>query len=143
VTQINRSALLAYPVEQIYSLVNDIAMYPQYLDGCVGAKIISQDESTMVARLDLSKKGIRQSFTTRNVMVDGSHIKMQLVDGPFKRFSGEWVFTPLSDKACKVSLTLEFELTSMAMKMAAGKLFSKVSANLVDALSKRAKEIYG
>ena len=76
-------------------------------------------------------------------MVDGSHIKMQLVDGPFKRFSGEWLFTPLSDTACKVSLTLEFELTSMAMKMAAGRLFSKVSANLVDALSKRAKEIYG
>ena len=67
-TQINRSALLAYPVEQIYDLVNDIAMYPQYLDGCVGARIISQDESTMVARLDLSKKGIRQSFTTRNVI---------------------------------------------------------------------------
>ena len=142
-TQINRSALLAFPVGQMYDLVNDIAMYPRYLDGCVGAKIVSQDESTMVARLDLSKKGIRQSFTTRNIMVDGSHIKMHLVDGPFKEFSGEWVFTPLSDKACKVSLTLEFELTSMAMKVAAGKLFSKVSASLVDALGKRAKEIYG
>ncbi|MFB1036857.1 MAG: type II toxin-antitoxin system RatA family toxin, partial [Sinobacterium sp.] len=35
-TQISRSALLAYPVEKMYELVNDIAMYPQYLDGCVG-----------------------------------------------------------------------------------------------------------
>ncbi len=142
-TQIQRSALLPYSVQDMFTLVNDVAQYPIYLDGCVGAEVLSAEGDMMIARLDLSKKGIQQSFTTRNHLEIDQRIHMELVDGPFKRFSGEWLFTALSDSACKVSLTLEFELTSMAMKMAAGKLFNKVSSNLVDALSKRAKHVYG
>ncbi len=142
-TQINRSALLPHPVKQIYDLVNDVETYPLYLDGCVGAQVISQDESFMEASLDIAKGGIRQSFTTRNTLVDSTHIKMSLVNGPFKRFSGEWLFTPLGDSACKVSLHLEFELTGVAINVAAGKLFSVVGSNLVDAVCKRANELYG
>ena len=38
-TVIERSALLAHPVEQVFDLVADIERYPEFLKGCVGADI--------------------------------------------------------------------------------------------------------
>lgn len=89
---IQRTALLPYTARDMYLLVNDIAAYPSYMDGCVGAEVLARDEGEMVARLDLAKAGVRQSFTTRNQLVP---------------------------------------------------LFQSVGGNLVDALCKRAKQIYG
>ena len=61
---IRRSALLPYSAELIYQLINDVEAYPQYMDGCVGAEVLLADESMMEARLDLSRAGIKMSFST-------------------------------------------------------------------------------
>ena len=82
-TSINRSALLPYRARQLFDLVNDIESYPRYMDGCVGAQVLNREEGLVEARLDLSKGGVSQSFTTRNRMVDAQHISLELVEGPF------------------------------------------------------------
>lgn len=140
-TTINRSALLPFSAERVYGLINDIEAYPQYMDGCVGAEILFQSESMMEARLDLSKKGVKYSFTTQNQLEAPVLVKMQLVDGPFSRFQGEWRIKPLSDKACKVSLTLEFTLAGKVLGLAAKALFNPMADNLVDALVRRAGDV--
>ena len=53
-TSINRSALLPYRAQQLFDLVNDIEAYPRYMDGCVGAQVLSREEGLVEARLDLS-----------------------------------------------------------------------------------------
>jgi ribosome-associated toxin RatA of RatAB toxin-antitoxin module len=142
-TTINRSALVMYPAAKMYALVNDVAAYPKYMDGCAGAEVLEHSELEMVARLDLKKGGIAHSFTTRN-RLDAPHaIVMQLESGPFKRFEGEWAFKPLSEAACKVSLLLEFEGRGLATSIATSGLFSKVANNMVDAICKRAEVVYG
>ena len=97
----------------------------------------------MVAKLDLKKGFLRQSFTTRNVLYEPERISMTLDKGPFQKFSGEWSFTALDKTACKVSLGLEFEFNSISVSLASGQLFTSVANSLVDALSSRAKEVYG
>ena len=87
-TTINRSALLPYSAQQLFELVSDVEAYPQYMDGCVGAQLLHRQENTFEARLDLAKGGIRQSFTTRNHLVEGESMRLELVDGPFERFTG-------------------------------------------------------
>jgi ribosome-associated toxin RatA of RatAB toxin-antitoxin module len=140
---IERSALLPYPADQIYQLINDIEAYPQFMKGCVGAEILSRDENCIEARLDLQKAGIKQSFTTRNRMKPPSVIDMELVDGPFSDFSGQWQVLALNDVACKVTVTLSFALSNRVVAATAGALFNPVADNLVDALVKRANELYG
>jgi ribosome-associated toxin RatA of RatAB toxin-antitoxin module len=63
---INRSALLPYPAQAMYDLVNDIEAYPKYMEGCVGATILRRDTDVIEARLDLARGAIRYSFSTRN-----------------------------------------------------------------------------
>lgn len=142
-TSINRSALLPYKPKQLFDLVNDIEAYPSYMDGCVGAEVMFRNNEMVEARLDLSKGGVSHSFSTRNRMVDAEHIKLELIEGPFDRFEGIWEFQPLGDSACKVSLSLNFNVNNAVLGAAVGKLFDRVTANLVDAVEKRAKELYG
>ncbi|MGK0442236.1 MAG: ribosome-associated toxin RatA of RatAB toxin-antitoxin module [Pseudohongiellaceae bacterium] len=142
-TAIERSALLPYTAEQMYCLINDVEAYPQYLDGCVGAQLISSSEFQMEARLDLAKAGLSYSFTTRNTLTPNSKVTMELVDGPFTQFKGEWQLQALSKDACKLNLQLEFELKGKIISLAAKKLFEPMANNLVDAMVKRAKKTYG
>ena len=142
-TVIQRSALLPFQARDVYELVNDVAAYPSYMEGCVGAQVLRREEGFVEARLDLSKGGVSQSFTTRNRMVDAEHISLELVEGPFEQFEGRWEFTPLGDAACKVSLGLAFRVNNAVLGAAASKLFDSVTNNLVAAVEKRAKELYG
>ncbi|HOY22266.1 MAG TPA: type II toxin-antitoxin system RatA family toxin [Cellvibrio sp.] len=139
---VNRSALVNYSAQQMFDLVNDIEAYPQYMDGCVGAKILKREGEWLEARLELSKAGISQSFVTRNQLRAPESMSMTLVDGPFKYLKGCWHFTALNETACKVSFDLEFELQSKLLGMAVGKLFESVAGKQVDALCERAAQVY-
>ena len=141
-TSIHRSALLPYSDRQIYTLVNDVAAYPQYMDGCVGAEVLRTDERHMEARLDLARGGISQSFTTLNELTPFESIRLNLKDGPFENFSGVWQFKALAADACKVSLDMDFKLRGGFLGSAAAGLLDRVTGNLVDAVVRRASEVY-
>lgn len=140
-TTINRSVLLPYAIEDVYRLINEVETYPQYMDGCVGAEILNQSETTMEARLDLAKAGINHSLTTRNSLDHPTSVKMSLVDGPFSFFSGEWQLQCLNESACKVTLNLEFSIENRVLGLAAKTLFNPMADNLVDAVVRRAKQV--
>ena len=142
-TKIERSALVMYSAEQMFDLVNDVGSYPQFLPGCRGAEILHRDEDTLEARLDLSRAGISQSFVTRNRLQRPERMELVLVDGPFSEFRGCWTFTPLAEHACKVMFTLEFRAQNRLLGAAAGKLFSGIANQMVDAMCERARQIYG
>ncbi len=145
-TDINRSALLPYAADSVFTLINDVSAYPQYMDGCVGTEILAEGEDQqgefMEARLDLSKAGLRHSLTTYNRLQRPVSVEMTLVDGPFDDFSGIWTVQPLSDSACKVSLALRFTITNKVLSMAVKTLFNPMADNLVDAVVKRAHELH-
>lgn len=142
-TVISRSALLPYTVQQMFDLVNDIEAYPSYMQGCVGAEVLSRSDEHIEARLILSQGRLRQSFTTRNKLIAPSQIEMSLVEGPFSQFEGIWRFKCLQGEACKVSLDLKFTLANKIVGLAAARLFESVSSRLVDEVSLRAKHTFG
>ncbi len=143
VTRIAKTALLPYAAEQLFDLVNDIAAYPQYMEGCVAATVLSATPEQVEARLELSRGGITQSFATRNRLQRPEVIEMALLEGPFTALSGRWQFLVLGEEACKVSLDLRFELDGKLASIAAGRLFESVASNLVDALCRRAHTVLG
>lgn len=140
--QIQRSALVPYSAMQMYNLVNDVARYPEFLPWCAGSEVLEVSPELMVARLDLVKGLVKQSFTTRNILRVGEQIELNLQDGPFSRLQGLWQFSPLADDACKINMQLEFELTSKIASFALGKVFHEAVNQLVDAFCQRANKVY-
>ncbi|MGW8247228.1 MAG: type II toxin-antitoxin system RatA family toxin [Acidiferrobacterales bacterium] len=141
-TQINRSAIVAYSAEEMYRLVADIESYPEFLPWCGGTKILSKDNDELRASIDIAYKGVNKSFTTVNREIEGRRIEMSLVEGPFTKLHGIWEFTELDSDASKVSLNLEFEFSNRLIAMTVGKVFSSIADTLVDAFCQRAEQVY-
>ena len=97
----------------------------------------------MVASVGVAKGGIGQHFVTRNVLVPGKSIEMNLQEGPFTQLHGVWVFKALTDKACKISLDLSFDYSGPLVKATLGPLFNQAANTLVDAFCQRAKQMHG
>lgn len=142
-TQVKRSALVLHTAEQMFDLVNDVRQYPQFLPWCSATEVGAESDQVLEATLYLAKGGLKYSFTTRNQLDRPRQMDIALVEGPFSSLHGIWVFTPLSDEACKVELTMEFEFQGKLTGMAMSKVFSSVATTLVDAFVTRADEVYG
>jgi ribosome-associated toxin RatA of RatAB toxin-antitoxin module len=131
-----------YSCEQMYKLVDDIELYPQFIPNCADSKRVQINENTVEGSLLISSVGISKWFTTQNELTENKEIKMQLLNGPFKHLTGVWKFTELDQFACKVELDLEFEFSSKMIELAFGGIFNNLVANMVSAFTQRAKKVY-
>ncbi len=142
-TEISKTTVVPYTSEEMYVLVNDIESYPIFLPWCTEAKILSQQEDNLTAKLSLALGKIKQSFTTENTMQDGSRIDMKLIEGPFNHLTGYWRFIQEDDQSCHVHLHMHFEFKNKIIKHTLGKVFYKVMDSLVESFVQRAQQIYG
>lgn len=142
-TTISKSALVSHSPEEMFKLVDDIEAYAEFLPWCGKATELSRDEKKVEASILVSHSGLNKEFTTQNTNTAFEKIEMHLVNGPFKKLDGEWLFEPLGETACKVSLNLEFEFSSKIIGLTFGPVFSKIASSLVDAFIKRAEIVYG
>jgi ribosome-associated toxin RatA of RatAB toxin-antitoxin module len=127
----------------MYELVKDVDGYANFLPWCSGSRLVSATEDRICGEIEVSRAGIRQSFTTCNGLVRNEQITIGLEKGPFKSLDGGWNFTPLQEQACKVELTLNFEFSGVLIDKAFGAVFNQIANSLVDAFCKRAGEVYG
>ena len=136
--RIARSAIVECSADAFYALAEDIESYPTFLPWCAAAEVRERSPGRTVATLTLSAKGIRQAFTTENRNQPGRSIDMQLLEGPFKRFSAQWRFTPLQAAAVKVEFTLEYEFSSRVVAALLDPVFSRIADSTVEAFARRA-----
>ncbi len=140
--QIERSALVQHSAAQMFALVNDIDRYQEFLPWCGSSKVLSHEDNEMVASVEIAFKGIRKTFTTRNTLTEDARIDLALVDGPFSELGGAWEFKPLSDEACRISLSLGFGFSNKLVESLLGPVFKVIADSMVDSFCKRADEIY-
>ncbi|OGA05930.1 MAG: ubiquinone-binding protein [Betaproteobacteria bacterium RIFCSPLOWO2_02_64_14] len=138
-----KSVLVAYTPEQMFSLVDAVERYPEFLPWCGGASVARRDEASMLATISINYRGIRQSFTTETQRQPGRSIHISLVHGPFKTLNGTWGFVPLAQAGCKVDFHLHYEFSSRLLERAVGPVFHYIADSMVDAFVKRARFIYG
>jgi len=140
---INKSALVPYSAQEMYSLVDDIDAYPEFLPWCGSSEVLERNEDEVKASIELSRSGIKKSFTTLNRLQAGKMIEMRLLEGPFRHLEGFWRFESLNESACKVMFDIEFEFSNKILAMTVGPVFSQITNTIVDAFTKRAVEVYG
>lgn len=138
--RVQRSALLPYRAADVFAIVKDVRRYPEFLPWCADASVIEASEQEVLAELSLAASGIRETFTTRNLLTPFEKIDMVLVSGPFRSLSGGWTFTRLGDDAgCRVALDMDFQLAGFRSLL--GSVFTRVADQMVDAFCTRADEL--
>ncbi|MEX0624334.1 type II toxin-antitoxin system RatA family toxin [Saccharospirillum sp.] len=142
-TDIHRSALLPHSAETLYNLINDVASYPEFLDGVVAADVIEASEHHMVGRMVVRKAGIERTLITRNKLERPHRIELRLEQGPLKSLHGVWTIKALGSEGCRVTLDLTFETDGRLAAFAFGQIFKQVADRMVDAFVHRAQQLYG
>ena len=141
--RVQRSALVPYTADEMFSVVTDVPHYDEFLPWCSGARVLQREGHEVIAQVDIAFKAVKQSFTTINIYDEGRQITMNLKDGPFSSLSGVWQFSELDEQACKIELDLQFEFANRLAGAVIGPVFSIIANGMVDAFHKRAVEVYG
>jgi ribosome-associated toxin RatA of RatAB toxin-antitoxin module len=127
----------------MYALINDIERYPEFVPGCVAARVVERKDNEVVALLSIRRGPLKTEFSTRNLLEPDRRVLMQLVSGPFRVLEGLWTLTPLGDLGCRVELEMRFEFSNRVTGALFEPLFEDTAASLVDAFVQRAREIRG
>lgn len=127
----------------MFSLVDDVEAYPEFLPWCNDAEVHNRTDDTIEATLELHRGSVSKHFTTRNTRHKYDAIDLSLVGGPFRHLAGGWRFRDLGNEGCKVSLELDFEFDSMLVDMMFGSFFEETCNSLVDAFTRRAATVFG
>jgi ribosome-associated toxin RatA of RatAB toxin-antitoxin module len=141
--RVEKSALVPYSPQQMFDLVAGVENYKDFLPWCSDSELLSRNEHQLCGRIEVSRLGIRQAFSTCNDIDPPHRMGIALHEGPFKKLHGEWEFQALGDQACKVVLVMEFEFSGRLIDAAFGKVFHQVANSLVESFVKRARQVYG
>ena len=140
--KISRSAIVPYSNRQMYTLVEDVESYPDFLPWCSAATLHWRDGDELEGSVEMNRAGLKRRFRTRNRMRQDEAIELTLVEGPFSHLSGTWGFKALGEAGCKVSLDVEFEVRSRTTDRLLGRYFEEICNSLVDAFVRRAEQMY-
>ncbi len=139
---VKRSALVTHSARKMFTLVDHVAGYQEFLPWCGGSEEIKRTDEEVIASIKIAYKGIEKSFTTRNKPEGKRKIILTLVDGPFSELHGTWEFISLEENASKVKLELQFDFSSRFLEIVVGPIFRRIADSMVDSFVQRADEIY-
>lgn len=97
----------------------------------------------MTARIAFTRMGLSQSLVTRNLLQPDSRIDIEFVSGPFEKLRGQWEFQALSEAACKVVFTVDFQVQAKFLQFVAQNAINQAAGQAVDAFQRRAVQVYG
>jgi len=140
--RVEKSVLVAHTPERMFELVDRVEDYAVFLPWCGGTELKFRDENRTVATIHIAYMGIRQSFTTENLKTHPRAMRITLLDGPFSELSGDWLFSPLGDDACKVEFRLQYAFSNRMLETILAPVFSHITNTFVDAFVRRADEVY-
>ncbi len=145
--EIRKSVVVAHSAQAMFALVNDVESYPKFLPWCASARVLEQDETSMLASLDMAMAGLHKRVTTRNQLEPHRRVELRLVEGPFSRFHAVWTFDDLGEAAARpqtrVGFHIAYALAGRLLGMALGPVLSVVADGLVDSFCRRADALYG
>lgn len=141
-TDVSKTVLVPHSASEMFLLVDDVSKYPEFLPWCGGVEIKRQDETCTIATIHIDYHGLKQKFGTENTKTFPDLMTMQLKEGPFKKFSGEWKFTALNAEACKIEFKLHYEFSTAILEKIIAPVFSHIANTFVDNFVARAEKIY-
>jgi coenzyme Q-binding protein COQ10 len=134
--------ILRYTPDQLFELVADVRRYPEFLPWCVGARVVSQSETELVADLTIGFKLFRETFRSR-VQLDRPHeVRVKYENGPFRYLNNTWKFTPVPG-GTEVDFFVDFEFRSALLQAVIGVVFNEAVRLMVRSFERRAMMLYG
>lgn len=137
-TTVLKSAIVAHSCATMFALVDDVESYPGFLPWCSRTQLFERTEALTRARIEVDYHGLKVEVATRNAKQYPHGMTLELVEGPFERFHGEWRFAPLGEHGCRVEFSLDYTLAAGMLEPLLGPVFGQIAETLVERFIERA-----
>ena len=136
--------VLPYKPQKLFDLVWDVESYPKFLPWCAAARIISENNHEVIAKLVIQLKGFSEqynSLVTSEMTDDGIYlINTVAISGLFEYFKSTWQFAPCT-AGTELKFFINFKMKSIILDKLIGTYFTKATEKMILAFEKRAKEV--
>jgi ribosome-associated toxin RatA of RatAB toxin-antitoxin module len=139
IVHIRRSALVPFPADVMFDIVDTPEDYPLFLPWCANAVLRERNSVVTSAEIVIAFKGLNIRFTTRNPKSRPDYMLIHLVEGPFSQFTGEWRFRQLAPRACQIDFSMSYQFRSAIVGAVSARVFTRIADTLVDAFVERAR----
>ena len=128
--------------EQVFQIVADVHRYPEFLPWCTAARIISRDETKLVADLTIGFKVFRETFRSEVTLSRPGMVQVSYLDGPFRYLNNTWNLKDVPG-GTEVDFFVDFEFKSRLLQAVIGTVFNEAVRLMVRAFERRAMALYG
>jgi ribosome-associated toxin RatA of RatAB toxin-antitoxin module len=137
-TTVLKSAIVAHSCATMFDLVDDVAAYPEFLPWCARTQVYERGPGITRARIEVDYHGLKAAIATRNVKQPPHAMTLDLVEGPFEGFRGEWRFVPLGEQGCRAEFSLDYTLAAGMLEPLLASVFGQIAETLVERFVERA-----
>ncbi len=134
---------LPYSAKQMYDLVADINLYPEFLPWVIALRVKKNSNDEALADMIVGFKSLRESFTSRVLKNPHSKIHVDYIDGPLKYLSNDWEFIDHNNGGCDVDFKVDFAFKNKVFEKLAGQFFEAALTKMTSAFVQRAHDLYG
>ncbi|KAL1238973.1 Coenzyme Q-binding protein COQ10 -like protein A, mitochondrial [Trichinella pseudospiralis] len=138
---------IGYSAEQMYRLAADVVHYKDFVPWCTDSKVI-RHVSTNCAEVELSVgfPPLVEKYTSLVTFSKPKMVKSVSQESRlFNYLMSTWQFHPNADdpETCIVHFSVIFEFRSPLYASLTNLVFEEVTANMINAFFKRARDVYG
>ncbi|MBS7788355.1 type II toxin-antitoxin system RatA family toxin [Roseococcus sp. SDR] len=134
--------ILRQSPDQIFQIVADVHRYPEFLPWCAAARVLSRDETQLVADLTIGFKMFRETFRSEVTLDRPGLVQVKYLDGPFRYLNNTWRLSPVP-QGTEVDFFVDFEFRSRVLQAVIGTVFNEAVRVMVRAFERRAMAMHG
>tara|TARA_R110002095_G_scaffold163758_4_gene141919 strand:+ start:515 stop:949 length:435 start_codon:yes stop_codon:yes gene_type:complete len=141
--QFKDSQLLPFTPKQLYDMVLDIEMYPDFLPWCTRSEIVERldQDNKLYASVSAGYALYSETYLSKVTFQENAKIEATYIEGPFKNLQTLWLFNG-HPKGCDLLFSVDFEFEAGLLNTVAKHMFTQVTEKMVDAFVKRAQTLY-
>jgi len=127
---------LAYPIDELFSVVADVKQYPSFVPWCSGANIRHEDQQEIIADLNIGFGPFQESFTSQVTLDRPRQVLVRAIEGPLEHLTNSWTFTPIGQQT-KVDFVIDFQFKSHLLDHVANSMFHEAATRMMGAFESR------
>lgn len=141
--QYKTSQVLPYTPCHLYDLVMDVESYPQFVPGCVHARILQRTADEMWAEMTLGKGFLALNYTSHVTCIPHQWVRATLAQGPLKSLDTLWVFYELENERTQIDFALEMTFHAAWKNHLLDHQIHTLGTMMVHAFQERASQTLG
>lgn len=131
-----------YRSEQLFALVSDIESYPQFVPGCLTARIVERQENRWQVDQTFGFGPLQSRFRSEARINPPHGLEVTASDGPWRHFQLSWRLTE-EGGGCRLFCRFSAEFRSPLLAAAAHLGRAEMDRRIIAAFERRASALFG